>query len=143
MRGCPLGARKLPRAELLPNPTAEQIMSMSAVSPRRWKRAEVDRLPYLVEHTLGEIVLGPAELPLVSGERYEPDLFVVALSDGRRPALPLERPKPILICEILSPDDERPIIDQRFIWSPVGAAARFELDVAAFFASVADGAPPA
>ena len=220
MRGCQLGARKLPRAELLPNRGAEQIMSMSAVSPRRWTRTEVDHLvderpgyapryelvggellvtpapsgrhqrivlrlaqllmPYLAEHTLGEVFLGPAELPLVSGERYEPDLFVVALSDGRRPTLPLERTKPILICEILSPgssrhdritkrrafqqngvphywiidgdaevfevwhpDDERPsIIDQRFIWSPVGAGARFELDVAAFFASVADGAPP-
>jgi Uma2 family endonuclease len=196
-------------------------MSMSAVSPRRWTRAEVDRLiderpgyapryelvggellvtpapsgrhqrivlrlaqllmPYLVEHKLGEIFLGPAELPLVTGERYEPDLFVVPLADGRRPTLPLGTTKPILVCENLSPassrhdritkrrafqrngvpdywivdgdaeafevwhpDDERPsIIDQRFIWSPAGAADPFELDVAAFFASVADGAPPA
>src|SRR5215212_5730670 len=104
-------------AELLPDQIADQIMSMSAVSPRRWTRAEVDRLiderpgytpryelvagdllvtpapsgrhqrlvlrlaqlliPYLTDHRLGELFLGPAELPLVSGERYEPDLFVV------------------------------------------------------------------
>jgi len=221
MRECPLLATHLTRAELLPDHTVEQIMSMSAVTPRRWTRAEVDRLiderpgyapryelvggellvtpapsgrhqrivlrlaqllmPYLVEHRLGEVFLGPAELPLVTGERYEPDLFVVPLADGRRPTLPLGTTKPILVCENLSPgssrhdritkrlafqrngvpdywivdgdaeafevghpDDERPaIIDQRFIWSPAGAAAPFELDVADFFASVADGAPPA
>jgi Uma2 family endonuclease len=211
----------LARAELLPDRNVEQIMSMSAVSPRRWTRAEVDRLiderpgyaqryelvggellvtpapsgrhqrivlrlaqllmPYLAEHKLGEIFLGPAELPLAAGERYEPDLFVVPLADGRRPTLPLGMTKPILICENLSPgssrhdritkrrafqrngvpdywiidgdaeafevwhpDDERPaIIDQRFVWSPAGVAVQFELDVTAFFASVADGAPPA
>jgi len=31
-------------AELLPDHSVEQIMPMSAVSPRRWTRAEVDRL---------------------------------------------------------------------------------------------------
>jgi Uma2 family endonuclease len=221
MREYGFGTRNLTRAELLPDRRTEQIMSMSAISPRRWTRAEVDHLvderpgyapryelvggellvtpapsgrhqrivlrlaqllmPYLAEHTLGETFLGPAELPLASGERYEPDLFVVPLADGRRPTLPLERTKPTLICEILSPgssrhdritkrrafqqngvpeywiidgdaevfevwhpDDERPsIIDQHFVWSPAGAAAPFELDVATFFASVADGAPPA
>ena len=40
--------------------------------------------PYLAEHRIGEIFLGPAELPLVMGERYEPDLFVIPLVDGRR-----------------------------------------------------------
>jgi Uma2 family endonuclease len=117
---------------------------------------------------------------LVTGERYEPDLFVVPLADGRRPTLPLGQTKPILICEVLSagssrhdritkrrafqqngvpdywivdgdaeavevwhPGDERPSIsDQHFVWSPAGAAVAFEIDVAAFFASIADGAPP-
>jgi len=207
------------RAELLREESVEQIMSMAAVSPRRWTRAEVDRLiderlgytpryelvggellvtpapsgrhqrvvlrlaqllmPYLVQHEIGEIFLGPAELPLVTGERYEPDVFVVPLVDGRRPAMPLGTTKPVLICEILSPgssrhdritkrrafqrngvseywivdsdagvlevwhpDDERPaIVDERLVWSPAGAPVPFELDVAALFASVADGAP--
>jgi Uma2 family endonuclease len=208
----------LGRAELRQHSSAEQIMAMSAVGPRRWTRAEVDRLvderpgytpryelvdgellvtpgpsgrhqriilrlaqlllPYLTEHKIGEMFLGPAELPLVTGERYEPDLFVIPLVDGRRPPTPIGVTKPVLICETLSPgssrhdhitkrrafqrngvpdywivdgdaevfevwhpDDERPaIIDERLVWSPVGAAAALELDVREFFASVADGA---
>ena len=193
-------------------------MAMSAVSPRRWTRAEIDRLvderpgytpryelidgellvtaapshrhqrivfrlaqllqPYVVEHKLGEIFLGPAEMPLVSGERYEPDLFIVPLVDGRRPPVPLDLTAAILICEALSPGssrhdritkrrafqrndvpdywivdgdaevfevwhpaEERPeIADERLVWGPVEASEPFELDVRAFFASVADGA---
>ena len=78
----------LTRAELLPDHNVEQIMSMSAVSPRRWTRAEVDRLiderpGYAPRYELvgGELLVTPA-----------PDYWIV--------------------------------------------------DVAAFFASVADGAPP-
>jgi Uma2 family endonuclease len=137
----------LGRAELRQHSSAEQIMAMSAVSPRRWTRAEVERLvderpgytpryelidgellvtpapngrhqriilrlaqlllPYVTEHTIGEIFLGPAELPLVTGERYEPDLFVVPLAKGRRPAMPLAATKPVLICETLSPGSSR------------------------------------
>jgi hypothetical protein len=41
--------------------------------------------PYLSRHGSGEVVLGPARLQLVSGERYEPDLFVVPSIDGRTP----------------------------------------------------------
>jgi Uma2 family endonuclease len=204
-------------AELLRESNAEQIMSMSAIRPHRWTRAEVDRLvdarpgytpryelvdgellvtptpshrhqriilrlvellwPYVAEHKLGEIFLGPAELPLVTGERYEPDLFLVPLLDGRRPPTPLGITTPVLIAETLSPgssrhdritkrhafqrnrvaeywiidgdaqvfevwhpDDERPaIVDERLVWSPAVAPVPFELDVPAFFASVADG----
>lgn len=122
-------------------------MAMSAVSPRRWTRAEIDRLvderlgytpryelvdgellvtpapsgrhqrlvfrlaqlllPYLTEHKIGEIFLGPAELPLVTGERYEPDLFVVPLVGGRRPPTPLGPTKAVLICETLSAGSSR------------------------------------
>jgi Uma2 family endonuclease len=134
--------------------------------------------PYVAEHKLGEIFLGPAELPLVTGERYEPDLFIVPLVGGRRPPTPLGITTPILVSETLSPgsgrhdritkrrafqtnrvaeywiidadaevfevwrpDDERPaVVDERLVWSPVGATVPFELDVHAFFASVADGA---
>ena len=122
-------------------------MAMSAVSPRRWTRAEVDRLvderpgytpryelvdgellvtpapswrhqriivrllqlllPYITEHKLGEILLGPAELPFVTGELYEPDLFVVPLVNGRRPTKPPGPTRPLLICETLSPGSSR------------------------------------
>ena len=137
----------LGRAELRQHSSAEQIMAMSAVGPRRWTRAEVDRLvderpgytpryelvdgellvtpgpsgrhqriilrlaqlllPYLTEHKIGELFLGSAELPLVTGERYEPDLFVVPLVDGRRPAMPLGLTRSVLICETLSPGSSR------------------------------------
>jgi Uma2 family endonuclease len=139
--------RILGRAELLRDQCAEQIMAMSAVSPRRWTRAEVDRLvderpgytpryelvdgdllvtpapswrhqriivrllqlllPYVTEHQLGEILLGPAELPLVTGELYEPDLFVVPVVNGRRPTKPWGPTRPLLICETLSPGSSR------------------------------------
>lgn len=133
---------------------------------------------YLGRQRLGEVLLGPAELKLASGERYEPDLFVVPAIQGQRP---LEEAAviPSLVCEVLSPGssrhdritkrrafqshgipeywivdadarafevwrpmDERPaLIDDRIIWSPNGASEAFELDVATFFARVADDAP--
>ena len=64
-------------------------------------------LPYIAEHKVGEIFLGPAELPLVTGERYEPDLFIVPLVNGRRPPTPLGAVAPVLITETLSPDSSR------------------------------------
>lgn len=64
-------------------------------------------LPYVTEHKLGEIFLGPAELPLVTGELYEPDLFVVPLVDGRRPPTPLGIAAPVLVAETLSPGSSR------------------------------------
>jgi Uma2 family endonuclease len=142
-----LSERTVAGAALRLHSPAEQIMSMSAVRPHRWTRAEVDRLvdersghtpryelvggellvtpapsgrhqrivlrlvlllePYVREHQLGEIFLGPAELPLVTGERYEPDLFIVPLVDGRRPSMPLGPTKPVLMCETLSPGSSR------------------------------------
>lgn len=73
-------------AELRRNSSAEQIMSMSATRPHRWTRAE---------------------LPLMTGERFEPDLFVVPLVDGRRAPMPLGMTQPFLICETLSPASSR------------------------------------
>lgn len=136
--------------------------------------------PYLARHSLGEVLLGPAELKLASGERYEPDLFVVPAINGRRPP-DGAAVTPLLVCEVLSPGssrhdritkrrsfqahgvpeywivdadaaafevwrptDERPaLIDGRMQWTPLGATGAFELDVAAFFAAVADDAPMA
>lgn len=134
--------------------------------------------PYVVQQRLGEVLLGPAELPLVTGELYEPDLFVVPVAFARLRAKPARPIQPLLICEALSPGssrhdritkrhafqrnevphywivdgdaevfevwhpaDTRPeIADERLVWSPNGAELPFELDVRAFFASVADGA---
>jgi len=134
--------------------------------------------PYLSRHRLGEVVLGPARLELVSGERYEPDLFVVRAIDGRSPPADAAQ-VPLLVSEVLSPgssrhdritkrrafqangtpeywivdgdalvfeiwkpDDERPaVVDDAITWMPVGASEPLRVDVAAFFASVADGAP--
>ena len=64
-------------------------------------------LPYVTAHKFGEIFLGPAELPLVTGERYEPDLFIVPLLNGRRPPTPLGIAPPVLITETLSPGSSR------------------------------------
>lgn len=134
--------------------------------------------PYLTRNKLGEVVLGPGELPLVTGERYEPDLFVRPAVEGRLPPADDHSAGALLVCEVLSPGssrydritkrrafqrnavpeywvvdadaavfeiwrpaDERPaLVDDVVRWLPRGAPAPFELDVAAFFASVADGA---
>lgn len=210
---------KLARAELRLDSRAEQIMSMPVLRPRRWTRAEVDRLvderpgltpryelvdgellvtpapsgrhqriilrlallltPYVVEHRLGEIRLGPGELELDPDERYEPDLFVIPAVDGVLPPSDISPEHAMLICEVLSagslrhdrvtkrkafqrhdvpdywivdPDalvfevwrqhDERPaVVDDLLTWHPKSADSAFELDVPAFFVSVADGAP--
>jgi Uma2 family endonuclease len=62
---------------------------------------------YLMREKVGEIRLGPGELMLVAGERYEPDLFVVPATDGRLPASDAPSVRPLLICEVLSPGSSR------------------------------------
>jgi Uma2 family endonuclease len=66
---------------------------------------------YLTMHGIGEVFLGPAELKLVTGERYEPDLFVLPAVSGRRPTVSKTPTTPLLICETLSPGSSR---DDRF-----------------------------
>lgn len=63
--------------------------------------------PYLTRQGIGEVFLGPAELKLATGERYEPDLFVIAADGGRRPAMRDTLVRPLLICESLSPGSSR------------------------------------
>jgi Uma2 family endonuclease len=46
-------------------------------------------------------------LKLATGERYEPDLFVLPAENGRRPVLDDLLVQPILICESLSPGSSR------------------------------------
>ena len=61
---------------------------------------------YLAREKLGEIRLGPGELKLVSGERYEADLFIVPAIGGRLAAddSPV---RPLLVCEVLAPGSSR------------------------------------
>lgn len=63
--------------------------------------------PFLSRHRLGELRLGPGELTLASGQRFEPDLCVVPANEGRRPAAGDSRIRPLLICEVLSPGSSR------------------------------------
>jgi Uma2 family endonuclease len=121
-------------------------MSMPLAHPRRWTRAEVDRLideregntpryelvggellvtpgpswrhqrvvlslalllqPYLARQGLGEVLLGPAEMPLNADEYYEPDIFVVPFLGGR-PREKTEAHGALLVCETLSPGSSR------------------------------------
>jgi Uma2 family endonuclease len=62
---------------------------------------------YLTAHGIGEAFLGPGELKLVKGERYEPDLFVIPASNGRRADLSDALLSPLLVCETLSPGSSR------------------------------------
>ena len=134
-------------AELRLDSRAEQIMSMPVLRPRRWTRAEVDRLvdaragltpryelvegellvtpapsgrhqrivlrlallltPYVVEHRLGEIRLGPGALELDPDERYEPDLFVIPAVGGALPPSDIAPEHAMLVCEVLSPGSLR------------------------------------
>ena len=95
-----------PRYELV----AGELLVTPAPS-RRHQRILVRLLvllePYVTKHKLGEIFWGPAELPLVTGERYEPDLFVIPFVDGRPAPDDLELTPAVLVCEALSPGSAR------------------------------------
>jgi Uma2 family endonuclease len=62
---------------------------------------------YLTAQGLGEVFLGPGELKLVEGERYEPDLFVLPAANGRRAGEEERLTAELLICEVLSPGSTR------------------------------------
>lgn len=62
---------------------------------------------YLSRERIGEVRLGPCELKLETGQRFEPDLFVVLASAGRRPPANDASIRPLLICETLSPGSSR------------------------------------
>jgi len=133
---------------------------------------------YLMEQPVGEVFLGPVDLRLRPGTRFEPDLCVVPAPNARLANAADPMPRPLLICEALSPsssrhdrftkrrafqrdrvaeywivdrdaetfevwrpDDERAALAaDRLTWCPGGCAVPFDLDVKAFFASIADGA---
>jgi Uma2 family endonuclease len=62
---------------------------------------------YVSRERIGEVRLGPCELKLETGQRFEPDLFVVPASAGRWPAANDASIRPLLICEALSPGSSR------------------------------------
>lgn len=167
-----------PRYELVDG----ELLVTSA--PTRWHQRILIQLafrlePYLKNQGMGEVLFGPVDLRLRPGARFEPDLCVVPAPNGRFPKAADPIPRPLLICEALSPssvrhdrftkrrafqrdrvpeywvmdgeaesfevwhpDDEcAALIDGRLVWRPEGCMAPFELDVKAFFASIADGAP--
>jgi len=62
---------------------------------------------YLSREKIGELRLGPGEVKLETGQRFEPDLFVVSAPDGRLPSADDAFIRPLLICEVLSPSSSR------------------------------------
>jgi Uma2 family endonuclease len=96
----------VPRYELVQG----ELLVTPAPSPRHQRL--VFQLALLLQrflsaHRLGEVFLGPCELKLETGERYEPDLFVLRAEDGRRPSLSDSLVRPMLICESLSAGSSR------------------------------------
>lgn len=62
---------------------------------------------YLARERIGEVRLGPGEVKLETGQRYEPDLFVAPAVSGRLPVANDPFIRPLLICEALSPGSGR------------------------------------
>lgn len=60
-------------------------------------------LPYVRRHRLGRACVAPADLDFKSGQLLQPDLFVVALFEGRQPLHWSEAGIPLLIAEVVSP----------------------------------------
>jgi Uma2 family endonuclease len=81
-------------------------------SPRPVHQAIVVRLvrllaPYVERHRLGTLSIAPADLDLGSEQLVQPDLFVVAETDGRALARWEGWGVPILAIEVLSPATAR------------------------------------
>lgn len=58
--------------------------------------------PYVTRERLAEVLLGPGELPLIAGEIYAPDIFVVPAINGRLRPADDDNYRPLLVCEALS-----------------------------------------
>src|SRR5215471_9954905 len=92
---------------------------------------------YVNRHGIGEARLGPARARMTADSRFEPDLFVVGGSGGRRPRAD-DSPAPVLlVVEVLSAGSERHdrITKRRFFqrhgvpefWVVDGDARAFEV----------------
>jgi Uma2 family endonuclease len=62
---------------------------------------------WLSQHRVGHAVFAPADIELDPHTLVEPDLFVVPLKDGRKPAGWAEAGSLLLVVEILSPSSAR------------------------------------
>lgn len=63
--------------------------------------------PFVRTHAIGHLLASPADLQLRPGEWYQPDLFVVPLTDGRRPRDWSDLGTPRLVIEVSSPSTAR------------------------------------
>ena len=62
---------------------------------------------YLDQHQIGDVIVAPAEVLVAGDVKVEPDVFVVPLVDGRKPASWQEAARLLLVIEILSPSTAR------------------------------------
>ena len=92
---------------------------------------------YVKEHRLGEVGFGPGEVRLTPETRFEPDLFVIPMVDGRLPRWMDRVTRLLLAIEALSPSSARHdrITKRRFFqlhrvpeyWIVDGDAEAFEV----------------
>ena len=59
--------------------------------------------PYVVQHGLGRALIAPADVQLDRRARVQPDVFVAAAAEGRRPRRSKEIARLLLAVEIVSP----------------------------------------
>jgi Uma2 family endonuclease len=63
--------------------------------------------PYVAAHRVGHLVMAPADVTFSSRRGVQPDLFVAALIDGKRPRESSDIRKLLLAVEVLSPSSVR------------------------------------
>jgi Uma2 family endonuclease len=63
--------------------------------------------PYVDAQQLGEIRLGPSPVHLIEGTIFQPDLYIVPPTDGRRPRADIPVTQSLLIVEVLSQGSRR------------------------------------
>ncbi len=61
---------------------------------------------YLAVHRVGYVIIAPADVEFSDETVVEPDVFVVALVDGRPPVDLKHAGRPLLVAEVLSPSTE-------------------------------------
>jgi Uma2 family endonuclease len=92
---------------------------------------------YVMRHHLGRAIFSPSTVTLAPQTRFEPDLYVVPLLDGRMPPLRDPVTRLLLAVEVLSPSSVRHdrITKRRFFqrhgvpayWTVDGEAGAFEV----------------
>jgi Uma2 family endonuclease len=63
--------------------------------------------PYVKAHSLGRVIVSPADVTFPDGSPVQPDVFVAPLTDGRRPRDWSDVKTLLLAVEILSPSTAR------------------------------------